>query len=191
MGNNGDMSDDISNKVQIFSTTDDKLKIIGEILSNESSRTIYSLLIQNELPTLQICKQTELPLSLVLHHLNKMVLVEIVTISKVEKSEKNQDMKFYKAKSAIIVLPNDKSLGEAKTSKMFSKSVNKILKFVGVGIVGITSWLITEIMLKPPITLDRPSGNPLQSYQYVAIIVGLVVIVIGLVTERFFIKKSH
>lgn len=178
---------DISGKIKIISTTDERLKIIGEILSNESSRQIYSLLIQKELATMQICKDTNLPLSLVLHHLNKMLSVELVLISKIGKSEKNQDMKFYKAKSGIMILPNE-ALDIAKKSKLFSNSVNKILKFVGIGIAGTSSWIISQTLLKPPISLDMVNG-PMQSYQYIAIIIGLVVVIGGLIVERFLKKR--
>ncbi len=190
MVENTDISEDFLNKLQIFSTTDEKLKIIGEILQNESSRQILSLLIQKELPSLQICKETDLQLSLVLHHLNKMIAVGLVTISRIEKNEKNQDMKFYKAKSAIMILPNS-SVDVARKSKLFSNSINKILRFVGIGITGLATWIISEIIMKPQITLDRPSGMPLQSYQYIAIIISLVVIISGLLIERFTKSKAH
>lgn len=149
--------DEISEKIKIMTPTDEKLKIIGEIFSNESSRTIYSNLIQKELTTMQLCKITNIPLSLVLHHLNKMLSAEIVIISKIGKSEKNHDMKFYKAKPEIIILPNE-AVDVAKNSKMFSNSIKKILKFTAIGVAGSVSWATSQAMLKPAISLDRIGG---------------------------------
>lgn len=62
----------ISNKVEFFTTEDDKLKFLGEILSNDSSRQILILLINQEMSADEISKKTNLRLSLVIHHLNKM-----------------------------------------------------------------------------------------------------------------------
>ena len=67
-------SDDpnVSDKIDILSTDDTKLKAVGEILSSDSSRQILKLLFNNSLSANQISQETEMSLPLVIHHLKKM-----------------------------------------------------------------------------------------------------------------------
>jgi DNA-binding transcriptional ArsR family regulator len=187
---NPEKNDDILDKVELFSSDDEKLKILGEILSNESSRNMLLLLTTHEMSANEISEKTDLRLSLAIHHLNKMLSVDLVSISRLGKSEKNQEMKYYKAKPALMVLPQN-AIDTAKKSKLFSNSIKKILKFAGIGIAGISSWFISEIIFRPAILLDRPSGVSLQSYEYLAIITALVVIICGLVAERFIRNQNR
>ncbi|MEX0640741.1 MAG: winged helix-turn-helix domain-containing protein [Nitrosopumilaceae archaeon] len=187
---NSKKNDEFFDKIKIFSSNDDKLKFLGEVLSNESSRNILLLLIQKEMTSLQICKETGLQLSLVIHHLNKMLSVDLVSISRLGKSEKNQEMKYYRARPALMILPQN-AIDVAKKSKLFSNSIKKILKFAGIGISGIISWFISEIIFRPAILLERPSGGPLQPYEYLAIITALVVVICGLVVERFIRNRNN
>lgn len=183
-----DMSEDFSDKLNVFATNDKKLKVIGEILSNESSRNILLLLIQKEMASLQICKETGLQLSLVIHHLNKMLSVDLVSISHLGKSEKNHEMKYYRAKPALMVLPQN-AIDAAKKSKLFSNSIKKILKFAGIGIAGLVSWLITkpaEIVKNEWVSGEEISVM-LSDDLSMSIITGLSVVIIGLIIERVLI----
>lgn len=127
-------------KVQIFSNTDEKLKFLGKILNNESSREILLLLIEKEMTANEIAVQTKLSLPLAIYHINQMILADIVAVSKTTTNGKNQPMRYYSAKSGIVILP-EKASQKAKESKSFSNSLKKIMKFASVGIAGITSWL--------------------------------------------------
>lgn len=126
-------------KVEIFSNTDEKLKFLGKILNNDYSRQILLLLIEKEITANEIATQMKLSLPLVLYHINQMIQAEIVTISKTENNSKNQPMKYYSAKSGIVILPEKASI-KAKESKSFSNSLKKVMKFASVGVAGITSW---------------------------------------------------
>lgn len=173
--------------VEIFSTDDERLKIIGEILSNKTSRTILKLLISHELSTHEIIQQTGFSLSLVLHHINKMLDAKLVEISKISKSSKGQNMKHYKAKHGIMILPQIPSQ-KAKSSKTFQKSLKNILRFCSIGIAGIASWFVTQAIQTKPI---RPTPPPSQIPSEIilgdlfwSVTISLIVIVIGLITER-------
>ena len=70
-----DFEDDsmgISDRVEIISTEDQKMKAIGEILSSDSSRSILKLLFNDSLTANQISQKTEISLPLVIYHLKKM-----------------------------------------------------------------------------------------------------------------------
>jgi len=195
-GTNGDPNSiDINEKVEVFSNDDERLQSIGEILSNASSRGILKLLIANELTAHEIVQKTNLSLSLVLHHLNKMQTTGIVKISKITQTSKGQDMKHYTAKAGIMILPQTVS-EKAKTSKSFQNSLKRIMKFSSIGIAGIVSWYLTRITFEKPTegpTLP-PYLSPLDISSQIQFfwptLVSLTVIIIGLIVERVVSSKK-
>lgn len=123
-----------SDRVEIFSTEDEKIKQLGEFLSNDSSRKILQSLYNEELTANQISQKTGITLQLVKYHINKMQELGIVTVSKVEKNSKGHDMKFYSpTKFAVVILPSKVS-DRAKESKLLRRSFKTIYKFVGIGV---------------------------------------------------------
>lgn len=184
----GPSSDDGMDKIEIFSNTDDRLKFLGKMLNNDSSRKILSLLIEHELTANEISLQTELSLSLIIHHLNKMMQAGIVTISKTSMNTKNQPMKYYTAKSVILILP-EKASERAKTSKSFSKSLKSIMKFAVIGLVGFFTWFYD---LSHLIEINKEVYPfPYEpSLQIDSIVPALIIIIIGLIVERIFSLKK-
>lgn len=175
-------------EVEILSNEDEKLKFIGEILSNESSRNIFKLLISNELTAHEIVQKTNLSLSLVLHHLNKMQSAGIVQISKITQTSRNQDMKHYTAKAGIMILPQIAS-EKAKTSKTFQNSLKRIMRFSSIVIAGIASWFITQASVtgnaRPTIP---PYDDSFQIQLFWPFTVSLVVVIIALIIERILVS---
>lgn len=188
-------TENISENIEILSNEDDRLKLIGEILSNESSRNIFKFLISNELTANEIVKKTNLSLSLVLHHINKMQSAGIVKISKVSQTSRNQDMKHYTAKSGILILPQTVS-EKAKKSKTFQNSLKRIMRFSSIAIAAVASWILTQSTISEP-TTPRPTLPPFLSFDITSqtqlllpITVSLVVIIIGLITERILSSRK-
>ena len=68
---NPDDIPNLSDRVDIISTEDERLKIVGEILSSDSSRSILKLLFNQSLSANEIAQKTEMSLPLVIHHLKK------------------------------------------------------------------------------------------------------------------------
>lgn len=174
-------------KIEIVSAEDERLKIIGEILSSETSRTILKLLISCELSTHEIIQKTGISLSLVLHHVNKMLDAKLVGIVRITKSSKGQDMKHYKAKQGVLILPEVPSQ-KAKSSKMFQKSLVKILRFCSIGVAGMVSWFAMQsIQIKPIRPIPPPSQLPpevILGELFWPVVVSLTVIIVGLIAER-------
>ena len=150
-------------KVQIFSNTDEKLKFLGKILNNESSREILLLLIEKEFTANEIAIQMKLSLPLVLYHINQMIQAGIVVICKTSSNGKNQPIKYYSAKSGIVILP-EKASQKAKESKSFSNLLKKIMKFASVGIAGITSWFSIRYV---QFQQNMQSNDITTGYEYV------------------------
>lgn len=75
----------VEENIEIISTHDEKAKVVGEILSNDTSRKIMNLLsVRKEMTLNQISQETGLSLSLVTHHLKKIQSVQAVVIARLE-----------------------------------------------------------------------------------------------------------
>jgi len=138
----------ISDRVEIISTEDQKMKAIGEILSSDSSRTILKILFNDSLTANQISQKTEISLPLVIYHLKKMQESGVVKITSVGKNTKSHDMKFYTVdKLAIIILPSQMS-EPAKKSKSLFNSFTRIHRLATLGGVSIAAWFSSQIIQK-------------------------------------------
>jgi len=137
-------SPDMTEKIEIFSTDDEKIKSFGELLTNDSSRSILQLLFKEEMTANEIAQKTGESLQLVKYHINKMQDMGIIKVSKVEKNSKAQDMKYYTAtKFAIVILPKTVS-EKAKESKSLMHSFKILYKFAGVGIATVSAFFATQ-----------------------------------------------
>lgn len=174
-------------RIEIVSTDDERLKIIGEILSSETGRTILKLLGSCELTTREIIQETGFSLSLVLHHVNKMLDAKLVEIVRTSKSSKGQDMKHYRAKQGVLILPETASQ-KARSGRTFQKSLARIMRFCSIGIAGTASWFtVQSIQTKPVRPVPPPSQLPPEAILmelFWPVAVSLTVIIIGLIAER-------
>ncbi|MFN3654850.1 MAG: ArsR family transcriptional regulator [Candidatus Nitrosotenuis sp.] len=179
--------DDLENKIQIFSNTDEKLKFLGKMLNSDSSREILQLLIDNQLTANELAEKTNLSLSLVIHHLNKMMQSEIVTVSKIVLNSKNQPMKYYTAKAGILILP-EKISQKAKESKSFTKSLKSIMKFSVIGISGIVSWFTVKSIQEYSFN-EEPTHSGIERFDLptqdflIPILIALIVINVGFLVQ--------
>ncbi len=141
-------NDDITEKIKILATDDEKIKSFGELFSNDSSRKILQLLFNEELTATQIAQKTDISLQLVKYHLNKLQDLGIVKISKIEKNSKSQDMKIYSATKFSIVIVPPKLSEKTKESKLLVRSFRHIYKVAGLGIATGLSGLFSLSMLQ-------------------------------------------
>ena len=126
--------DELTENIKILATDDEKIKSFGELFSNDSSREILQLLFNNELTATQISQKTDISLQLVKYHLNKLLNLKVVKISKIEKNSKSQDMKIYSATKFSIVIVPPKLSKKTKESKLLIRSFRHIYKVAGLGI---------------------------------------------------------
>jgi len=137
---------DLSDRVDILSTEDEKLKTIGEILSSDSSRNILKILFNESLTANQIAQKTEMSLPLVIHHLKKMQSAQVVKITNVGKNSKSHDMKYYTIdKFAIVILPTAMTQ-PAKKSKSLFNSFTRIHRLATLGGVSIAAWFSSQFL---------------------------------------------
>ena len=135
--------DELTEKIKILATDDEKIKSFGELFSNDSSREILQLLFNEELTANQISQKTDISLQLVKYHLIKLQDLGIVKISKIEKNSKSQDMKIYTATKFSIVIVPPKLSEKTKESKLLVRSFRHIYKVAGLGIATGLSGLLS------------------------------------------------
>lgn len=136
----------VSDKVEILSTEDEKIKAIGEILSTDTSRKILTVLFNQSLTANEISQKTEISLPLVIYHLKKMQESGVVKITNVGKNTKSHDMKFYTIdKFAIVILPTPMSK-PAKTSKSLFNSFTRIHRMATLGAASVAAWFSAQFL---------------------------------------------
>ncbi len=141
-------SDEITEKIKIIATDDEKIKSFGELLTNDSSRAILQLLFNEELTALQISEKTGISLQLVKYHIIKLQDLGVVKVTKVEKNSKSQDMKFYSASKFSMVIVPPKYSEKTKESKLLVRSFKHIYKIAGLGIAAGISGLLSIPLLE-------------------------------------------
>lgn len=175
----------IQDKIEIISTDDEKIKLVGSLLSNDSSRTILKLLLDDEMTANEIAQKTQMLISLVIHHLQKLQEAGLVKINKIGKNSKGRDMKYYVTTNLTVIIMPSKMSEKAKKSKSLLNTISRIYKFAAIGIAGMISWLVLNIDLNP-IRAGMASQNP-QSIS-MGIIAPLLIIIVGLILERIIVE---
>ena len=182
-----DESKDGLGEVEIYSSDEDRVKLLGETLGNDSSRCILLLLTRTEMTASEIVANTDLSLSLVIHHLEKMQKAGIVHVSRVVKNSRNHDMKYYCAASAILVFPKE-AYGKAKESKSLALSLRQIMKFSAIGVAGLSSWLVARYLSPAGVVWQSAEDPNMQAAEPLApILVGMGIVMIGLIVERIIV----
>ncbi|MCV0366359.1 MAG: winged helix-turn-helix domain-containing protein [Nitrosopumilus sp.] len=192
-------TESVASNVQVFPTNDDRLKFLGEIFSNDSSRKILTALLEKELTIMEISKETGFSANLIIHHIKKMVNSDVVTITKESTNSRGRPLRFYRAKPAIVILSKD-AASRANTSKSLQKTLGKITRFASIGLAGIFTWVFansSQIVLDSAFKYPRPTLPPymtpiepqMQSGEIVfAIVVTVSVVVAGLVIN-YLVKR--
>lgn len=182
------MSDDNTPKIKVFAT-DDNLKALGELLSNDSSRSIIYNLMTREMYTNEISTKLDMRVSLVIHHLKKLEDLGLLEITEKKIKRKGQEHRFFKIKSNIfVVLDNTKT--EIKEKGILSKIFKDGIKFAVLGFVSFVTWNIERVRNNSSEfdkfyeTGELPPMNEMGN-----LVIPLIVIIIGLVI--MLIKKCR
>ncbi|CAE6485544.1 MAG TPA: winged helix-turn-helix domain-containing protein [Candidatus Nitrosotenuis sp.] len=183
---NNDENFENFDKIEIFSNTDERLKFLGKILNNDFSRQILLLLAEKEMTANEIANQTKLSLPLVLHHVNQMLKAEMVVVSKISTNSKNQPMKYYSAKSGIVILPEN-VVERAKNSKSLYNSLKRIMRFAAIGIASIATWSYLKL-IESTTKVQLQGGGQERTEIPDPLVVALTVIIIGLCGELIYLK---
>lgn len=169
--------------IKIFDSDDEKLKNLGELLSNESSRKIIKFLIQKESYTNEIANKLDLRVSLVIHHLKKMEKLGLLEINNKKIIRKGIEHKFFKMNPGIFLLLNFEK-EEIQEQKKLKKIFKNTVKLSISAIACVLSWVI----LSP----EKSIGYPTLGNETISPEIGILCIVIIILSlELLFTKKKY
>lgn len=183
MEKNIDCDDDF-HKIKVFSSSDEKLKSLGELLSNKSSRDIIRLLIDKEMYINEIAKKLGLRVNLVIHHLQKMESIGLLEITNKTITKKGEEHRFFRIPHGMLIFP-EKSEYETNNG-LLKKIFKKGIKFMVIAIAGAIPSSI-EFLVKSQNVNKDADVNLLGSN---SLVFGLTIIVIGLVIERIISSRK-
>ncbi|MDE1764762.1 MAG: winged helix-turn-helix transcriptional regulator [Thaumarchaeota archaeon] len=138
---------ELKEKIEILSTDDDRIKAVGEILSNDSSRKILKILLDDTMTANQIAQKAAISLPLTIYHLKKMQDIGILSVTATE-----NDSKYYTSSKFAFVITSARVSEKARSSKSLFNSLKRIYKFAAIGFSGLVSWLVLQSM--------NPAQNP-------------------------------
>ena len=166
-------------KIKVFAS-DDNLKALGELLSNDSSRSIIYNLMTKEMYTNEISTKLDMRVSLVIHHLKKLEDLGLLEITEKKIKRKGQEHRFFKIKSNIFVVIDNTKV-EIEEKGLLKRIFKEGIKFASIGIIALSYWLID--FSHPEMTESEKEFD----YFY-----PMLIIIIGLISERiyYYFKKK-
>src|SRR3989337_1627610 len=100
-----DLSVKAEEYLEIISTEDERIKIIGEELANDTGRAIFGKVSQGIASPNDLAKALNISLPLINWHINRLLSVGLVKVEKIELSSKNKEMKYYgPVKTALVII---------------------------------------------------------------------------------------
>ena len=119
-----DLSVKAEEYLEIISTEDERIKIIGEELANDTGRAIFGKVSQGIASPNDLAKALDISLPLINWHINRLLSVGLVKVEKIELSSKNKQMKYYgPVKTALVIIPPEESVVNGTNSNPRRASV--------------------------------------------------------------------
>lgn len=154
MADNDDNSDFLvkaQEHIEVISTEDERIKIIGEDLANDTGRAIFGQISQvasiNDL-----AKSLNISLPLVNWHINRLFGVGLIKIEKIELSSKNKQMKYYgPVKTAFVIVPPENSsenaVPQSKKDAIFLQLRHYLASIAAFVVTGSTIYLVEKTQI--------------------------------------------
>jgi len=175
-------------KIDILSLEDEKIKSIGELLSNDTSRAIIKELFRNSITANQIALNMNASLPLVMYHLKKMQNMGFVKTIRV--SALDTEKHYTATEFVLVVFPTSVS-DEAKRSKSLLNSLKRIYRFACIGGCALISWAVIE-KISTPSGMRIPVGSGIiPEDMFWSTIIPMLIIIGGLVVELFILHKQR
>ena len=134
--------------LEIISTEDERIKIIGEELANDTGRAIFGKISQGIVSPNDLAKALNISLPLINWHINRLLSVGLVNVEKIELSSKNKQMKYYgPVKTALVIIPpenaSDNSTSQTKKETVLLKLRQYLASFAAF-VVGASGIYLAE-----------------------------------------------
>lgn len=135
--------DEKFSKIKVFSSDDEKLKILGELLSNKSSREIIKLLMEKEYYTNEIADKLDLRTNLIIHHLKKLEELGLLEITQKKIVKKGNDHRYFRMIPNLFLHPSETS-EEMTQKKTLKKIFKENIKIMSIGLAILSSWFLSR-----------------------------------------------
>ncbi len=196
-----DMIDDqdtvmLGDHIEILSTDDERLSIIGEELSNETGRAILNKLFEGVGTVSEISTSLEISIPLVRWHIQRLSKANLIKIDHTKLSSKNKSIHQYKpTKFAFVIVPS-KVVSSEVYSNLLKTSLKKIYQFLP-SIIVFTAGTIAMYLIEMQ---DQISGfsftsktyyinSPIESDTILPFIVGGIGALAAWIAVRLYKKK--
>jgi hypothetical protein len=160
------MSDDADNSdffvkaqehIEVISTEDERIKIIGEELANDTGRAIFGKISQGVSSTNELAKSLNISLPLVNWHINRLLGVGLIKVEKIELSSKNKQMKYYgPVKTAFVIVPpghpTENNVSKSKKEAIFLQLRHYLASVAAFVIVGPMIYLMEQNQIANQVT---------------------------------------
>ena len=147
--------------IEIISTEDERIKIIGEELANDTGRAIFGKISQGVSSSNELAKALNASLPLVTWHINRLLAVGLIKIDKIEMSSKNKEMKYYgPVKTALVIIPPEGPSNDGKSSSRKETVLMRLRHYMasfGAAIIGATGIYMAE--KSQMVNQPMPSSN--------------------------------
>ncbi|MDE1767493.1 MAG: winged helix-turn-helix transcriptional regulator, partial [Thaumarchaeota archaeon] len=98
LNNKEDAKLTLEDSIEILTTDDERLKIIGEEISNETGMAILSKLFEGVTNVSAIASSLNISVQLVAWHIERLSKVGLIKINRIDMSDKNKEIRHYEPK---------------------------------------------------------------------------------------------
>jgi DNA-binding transcriptional ArsR family regulator len=136
-------------RIEVISTEDERIKIIGEELANDTGRAIFGKISHGVSSTNELAKSLNISLPLVNWHINRLLGVGLIKVEKIELSSKNKQMKYYgPVKTAFVIVPPTNSaennVSKSKKEAIFLQLRHYLASIAAFVIAGPVIYLVEQ-----------------------------------------------
>jgi hypothetical protein len=120
----------------------DSSKTFGELLKTKSSRSLMQALKKKQMYVNQMHKEQEMRVSLVTHHLNKLIELDFLNIVEKPISKKTKDHRYFDLKhdAYIVLIDKEEDVEEVQEYSILKKIFTDSVKLSCIGIAGLVAW---------------------------------------------------
>ena len=135
--------------IEVISTEDERIKVIGEELANDTGRAIFGKISQGVASTNDLAKSLNISLPLVNWHINRLLGVGLIKIEKIELSSKNKQMKYYgPVKTAFVIvppgIPSENHVSKSKKDAIILQLRHYLASIAAFVVTGSTIYLVEK-----------------------------------------------
>ena len=134
----------MEDRISVFTSDDKSLKLLGELLGNDTGRKIIRCLIERQMYTSELATKLGIPISLVIHHLKKLEELNLVDVEEKRITRKTKNHKFFRMTGKFFVLPND-SKDDINETGMLGRIFKEKVRYTLTGAAASSAFILVTV----------------------------------------------